>query len=151
VYAAATPAPERPAANAYARKDEIHASSGSLNLPMLKAAHQAATWQITDAGNLQRSFDGGKTWESVSLNESAKLRVVHAIGFHIWVGGNGGVLFHSADGGAHFAAVPVRRKHAALTGDIVTLSFQDANHGRVEAANHEVWITTDGGGSWRRR
>jgi hypothetical protein len=132
-------------------KDEFRASAAPMEgLARLSAAHQAATWQITDAGNLQRSFDGGKTWESVSVNQPAKLRVVTTAQFQVWVGGNGGLLFHSLDGGNHFALVKVRHKHATLSGDIVTLAFQDAQHGRLETASHAVWTTTDGGQHWRQ-
>lgn len=132
-------------------KDEFRASAAPMaGLANLSAAHQAATWQITDAGNLQRSFDGGKSWESVSVNQPAKLRVVATAQFQVWVGGNAGLLFHSWDGGNHFVIVKVRHKHATLTGDIVTLAFQDARHGRLETASHEVWTTTDGGRNWRQ-
>jgi photosystem II stability/assembly factor-like uncharacterized protein len=31
----------------------------------------------------------------------------------------------------------------------VALTFPDAQHGRLETADHEVWITSDGGKTWR--
>ncbi len=132
-------------------KDEFRASSAEIaNLSGFAAARPAATWQITDGGNLQRSFDGGKSWESVTLNQPGRLRVVTATGFQVWAGGNRGVLFHSQDAGGHFATVKVHRKHATLSGDIVALAFPDAQHGRIETADHEVWTTTDAGKTWRR-
>ena len=131
-------------------KDELHASSSLANLTALSAARQAAIWQISPAGSLQRSADGGKTWESVTLDQPVRLRAVAATGFHVWAGGNSGALFHSPDGGSHFDAVKVHKRRALLTGDIVTLSFQDAQHGRLETASHEVWTTKDGGQSWQR-
>ena len=114
------------------------------------SALPAGKWQVTDAGNLQRSLDGGKSWESVSVGPAVRLRVVAANGFQVWAGGNGGALFHSGDSGAHFAAVKIHRKHVAVTGDIVSLTFTDARHGRIETADHDVWTTTDGGKSWRQ-
>ena len=139
-------------ANAYngREKDELHASSSSANLGAFNAARQAVKWQISESGALQRSVDDGKTWESVTLDQAVKLRAVTAAGFHIWAGGDSGALFHSQDGGDHFAAVKVHRRHSVLTGDIVTLTFQDVQHGRLETASHEVWLTTDGGQSWHR-
>jgi hypothetical protein len=136
-------------------KDAFRASSEEMaNLPNLVAARQAGIWQITAAGNLERSFDGGKSWESVpvvpaGVNPAARLRVVAAAGFQVWVGGNGGVLLHSQDAGSRFANVKVHKKNFALTGDIVALAFSDAQHGRLETAEHEVWTTTDGGKTWR--
>jgi hypothetical protein len=133
-------------------KDEFRASSApitSVAKAKLSAARPAATWQITD-GNLQRSFDGGKSWESVSLNQPVRARVVATVRFHVWVGANGGLLFHSIDGGEHFVAVKVSDKQAVLTGDIVALAFADAQHGRLETAAHEVWTTADSGQTWNR-
>jgi hypothetical protein len=130
-------------------KDEFRASSSQMaNVGAFASARQASTWQITDAGDLQRSFDGGKNWESISVNQPARLRVVVAIGFHIWAGGNGGLLFHSEDGGSHFAPVRIGQSPAALSGDIVTLAFADAQQGRLETSSHEVWTTSDGGKTW---
>jgi photosystem II stability/assembly factor-like uncharacterized protein len=144
-------APLARAATPYAPtdKDEFRASSSQMaNVGSLTSARQVATWQMTEAGNLQRSFDGGKSWESVSVGQPVRLRVVAAIGFHIWAGGNGGLLFHSRDGGNSFSVVRVGREHSTLGGDIVTLAFPDAQHGRLETSAHEVWTSSDGGQSW---
>lgn len=131
-------------------KGELHASSAPLaNRGRFGAARQVATWQISDGG-LQRSFDGGKSWEAVPLSQPYKLRVVATTGFHVWAGGGGGLLFHSSDGGSHFVIVKVGNQNSALNGDIVTLNFQDPQHGRVESANHEVWTTVDGGQTWQQ-
>ena len=135
-------------------KEELHASSapieGNLRLAR-KAVRQAALWQITTAGELQRSYDSGKSWESVSLGQPVRLRVMAMSGLHVWAAGNGGKLFHSWDGGANFAAVAVKDAYAILTGDIVVLEFADSLQGRLEAAGHEVWATSDGGKSWRKQ
>ncbi len=135
-------------------REELHASSAPINgraLSLGKAARQAALWQITAAGELQRSFDSGRSWESVSLGQPVKLRVMAMSGLHVWVAGNNGVLFYSRDGGNKFTDVAVKDKHASLTGDIVVLEFADALHGRLETAGHEVWATSDGGKSWRKQ
>ena len=136
-------------------KDAFRASSEEMaNLPNLVAARPAGIWQITAAGSLERSFDGGKSWASVpvapaGVNPPARLRVVAATGFQVWVGGNGGVLWHSQDAGSRFTSVKVHNKHVALTGDIVALAFSDAQHGRLETADHDVWTTINGGKTWR--
>jgi hypothetical protein len=131
-------------------KESIRASSAEIaNLPKLIAARPAGTWQVTAAGDLQRSFDGGKSWESVPVNPPGRLRAVAASGFQVWAGGNAGLLLHSQDAGGHFANVMVHKKHVRLTGDIVMLAFADARHGRLETADHNVWTTSDGGKTWQ--
>ena len=152
VDAAVAAAPGAASATPYAPtdKDEFRASSAQLaSTGAFAAARQAANWQVTDAGNLQRSFDGGKSWESVSVNQAVRLRVVAAVGFHIWAGGDGGALFRSEDGGSHFAVVKVSQNGASLTGNIVVLTFADAQHGRLETSAHQVWTTADGGNAWQ--
>jgi hypothetical protein len=131
-------------------RDEFRASSAQMaDLPDLATARQAGTWQITVDGKLQRSLDGGKSWESVAVDPSGRLRVVTATGFQVWAGGNGGVLLHSRDAGDHFIYVKVHQKRSTLKGDIVTLTFPDAQHGRLETADHDVWTTNDGGKTWQ--
>lgn len=131
-------------------KDEFRASSAQMaNLPDLATARQAGSWQITPEGKLERSLDGGKSWESVAVDPNGRLRVVTATGFQVWAGGNGGVLLHSRDAGDHFSSVKVHQKSFALKGDIVTLTFPDAQHGRLETADHDVWTTNDGGKTWQ--
>jgi hypothetical protein len=135
-------------------KEELHASSAPIAvgaLSLSRSARQAALWQLTSAGELQRSFDSGKGWESVSLGQSVRLRVLALSGWHVWAGGNGGLLFHSRDGGDHFALVVVKDAHATLAGDIVVLEFDDVAHGRLETAGHEVWATSDGGQTWQKQ
>jgi len=135
-------------------KEELHASSAPIAgraMSLNKAVRQAARWQITAAGELQRSFDSGKGWESVSMGQPVRLRVVALLGLHVWAGGNGGVLFHSWDGGDHFASVIVKNARTRLEGDIVVLEFVDALHGRLETADHAVWATSDGGKTWQQQ
>jgi hypothetical protein len=135
-------------------KEELHASSapiGGRAFSLRKSVRQAALWQLTAEGALQRSFDSGKGWESVSMGQPARLRVFALYGLHVWAGGNAGTLFHSWDGGDSFAPVIVKDERAALSGDIVVLEFVDAAHGRLETAGHEVWATSDSGQTWQKQ
>jgi len=135
-------------------KEELHASSAPIAgraLSLRKSVRQAALWQLTAEGALQRSFDSGKGWESVSMGQPARLRVFALYGLHVWAGGNAGTLFHSWDGGDSFAPVVVKDERTALSGDIVVLEFVDAAHGRLETAGHEVWATSDSGQTWQKQ
>ena len=123
-------------------------------------------WTISPAGALQRSFDGGNTWESVNPNmsivsaseksdsdkvgpgkkEAAPIfRAVAASGLEVWAGTLAGVLYHTLDGGNHWARVAPSEAGATITGDIVTIQFSDPQQGKVSTSTGELWTTFDGG------
>jgi hypothetical protein len=140
-----------------------------------QAASNGARWTISSAGDLQRSFDEGKTWEEVNVNaeptgdsvqvgpvvrdEQKKLpnktaqpglvlRAVAAIGSEVWAGGSGATLYHSGDSGAHWTRVLPSSAAVAVTGDITGIEFSDPQHGRITTSAGEFWITGDGGQTW---
>ncbi len=128
---------------------------------MLRASPR---WSISSAGVLQRSFDGGRTWENIIPNGAEKqqgpsaktalalpvFRAVSANGLEIWVGGSASVLFHSADGGNLWTRVAPTEGGTMLTGDIVGIEFSDAQHGNITTSAAESWSTSDSGQTWQK-
>ena len=137
----------------------------------------AATWTIS-SGGLQRSFDGGVTWQDVNVNASADggsglrisaasekpakrdkksqfaspvFRAVTANGPDVWAGASGATLYHSTDAGSHWLRVVPSSTTATLTGDIVSLEFPDPQNGTVSTSTGEVWTTGDNGQTWRKQ
>ncbi len=137
-------------------------------------------WAISSVGGLQRSFDAGHSWEDVNIvplavsnppqpankvageAQSKKqagaevaqrlvFRVVAAIGPEVWAGGANAVLYHSADSGTQWTRISPSHGDAALTGDITTIQFSDAQHGTITTSAGEVWMTTDSGQTWLRQ
>ena len=104
-------------------------------------------WRASDAGALEKSPDCANSWASIALPEPVAVRVVQAVGNSVWVGGNSGALFTSSDAGQHWNKVHV----AGLSGDVVAVVFGTPTHGWVSTANGEIWVTTDGGVTWKRR
>jgi photosystem II stability/assembly factor-like uncharacterized protein len=82
---------------------------------------------------------------------SPVFRAVSPQGAEVWAGGSGAMLYHSADHGAHWTRVLPSSSGATLTGDITSLEFSDAQHGRIATSAGEVWITADDGQTWRRQ
>jgi len=114
-----------------------------------RAVDLTPRWNLSSEGILQRSFDG-RTWQAVPVADNAIFRAVSAVGPEIWVGGNGGSLYHSSDSGQHWTQVKPAVNDSPLTADIVGIEFADAQHGKLTTSDHETWTTSDTGQSWTR-
>jgi Photosynthesis system II assembly factor YCF48/Putative zinc-finger len=82
---------------------------------------------------------------------SPVFRAVSAQGAEVWAGGSAAMLYHSGDSGAHWARVLPSSPGATLTGDITSIAFSDAQHGRILTSAGEVWVTSDDGQTWHRQ
>lgn len=116
---------------------------------LAKSAVVGPRWSISGAGALQRSLDGGRSWNQVAVTDGVTFRALSVVGKDIWVGGSGGALFHSADGGEHWSRVRVEVNDRALSGDIVGIEFPDAAHGAISTSTGHTWRTLDAGATWQ--
>ena len=108
-------------------------------------------WTLSTDGGLQRSFDSGKTWEKVTVEQGAVFRAVSAVGPEVWTGGKAGLLYHSSDSGGHWTRIKPVSGDIVLSGDIATIEFIDAQHGKLTTTNGQVWMTSDIGQTWQTR
>jgi hypothetical protein len=102
-------------------------------------------WGLSADGSVQRSVDSGKTWQTVAV-AGLPFRAISSMGNDVWVGGNAGALYHSADSGQSWTKVD-----PLSTDDIIRINFSDAQNGMLSTANGQVWNTSDGGRSWRSK
>jgi photosystem II stability/assembly factor-like uncharacterized protein len=125
------------------------AFGGNLNRAV---APPAALWSISTSGKVQRSQDGGRTWEEVRVDDAVTFRAVHAMGRDVWAGGSGGVLYHSSDGGTMWKRVNLSSGESPTTETIVgiTSGSRDLQHITVRTESGELWTTEDGGQHWQR-
>ena len=127
-------------------------SGGSLLAPAARKRANALSpgvrWSISNTGKVERSADGGRTWEEQHVNDSLVFRVVTAAGSEVWAGGARGALYHSVDGGEHWTRVYLNPDRSGPKEAIVGINFSDPLHGRVTTAADERWITSDGGRHW---
>jgi len=103
-------------------------------------------WRITPDGHLEHLAASG--WTRLLANQTATFRVVSVVGDHVWVGGNGGALFHSRDDGQSWEEVALSGLNGRETSIIVAIQFDDPQHGTVTTENGARCTTTDGGTNW---
>ncbi|HKC72050.1 MAG TPA: YCF48-related protein, partial [Terriglobales bacterium] len=108
-------------------------------------------WMLSKDGNLLRSTDAGKNWQSVPFAGNATFRAIAVIGPNVWVGGQGGALYYSPDDGNQWQSLTPSANGAALAEDITGLTFGDAQHGSLTTAGGQTWTTSDGGRSWQKQ
>ena len=109
---------------------------------------QSAQWMISAQGSLQRSYDSGKTWQTVPVQPGAWFRAFSTAGTEVWVAGNAGSLYHSPDSGRNWVEVQPTAAGRKLQADIISVNFSDPLNGALTTENGEVWTTSDGGKSW---
>jgi hypothetical protein len=132
-----------------------------------RSLDQGKTWQDVDvnvnSGLVSSASNMAVTAESTHGPENRKkkveaqpspspvFRAVSAQGAEVWAGGSAAMLYHSADFGVHWARVLPSSPGATLTGDITSVEFSDAQHGRIATSAGEVWTTADDGQTWHRQ
>lgn len=102
-----------------------------------------ASWNLSPNGDVQRSRDAGKTWQTIRVADMP-FRAISVIGNDIWVGGNAGALYHSADSGQSWTRV-----NRLSADDVTHIEFSDPQNGLLNTANGQVWSTSDAGQSWK--
>jgi hypothetical protein len=115
-----------------------------------KPGPTATLWSISPSGRVQRSEDGGKTWEEVRVDDGVTYRVITASGRDVWAAGSGGALYHSGDGGVIWKRVNLNSGGNSLTEALVSIRLRDLQHLTVSTASGEQWVTEDGGQHWQR-
>jgi len=121
------------------------------NFTQLAGLAPAGLWRLSDSGTVERSIDGGKTWQVIPVAGHVVFRAISISRSEVWVGGAGGALYHSGDDGQSWVQVKLSKDGVPLGADITTLEFKDADHGRLTTIDRQVWTTIDGGVSWQKQ
>jgi len=110
----------------------------------------AALWSVLPDGKVQRSSDGGKTFERIHISRGITFRAIAALGNDVWAGG-AGALFHSADGGTTWTRVDVSFAGNILTEDISAILLPTPQHLTVITTSGSRWLSEDNGLHWQRQ
>lgn len=110
----------------------------------------ALQWTLSPMGAVQSSNDGGKTWQMVAVVANTRFRALSAVGASVWVGGSGGILYHTLDAGHNWTSIVPANQGQTLNSDITRIEFLDLRDGILSTSSGEIWITHDGGSTWER-
>jgi len=89
-------------------------------------------------GIVQRSFDDGATWQTVSIDDQVSFRAIASNGGDVWAGGEEGALFHSSDSGAHWRRIPFNETYPIT-------AIQIRANGEIHITAGQDWVSRDGG------
>ncbi|MBV8051202.1 MAG: zf-HC2 domain-containing protein [Acidobacteriaceae bacterium] len=138
-------------ANMAAAAKASPAAPAAGDLASTSRARLLPRWTLTSDGTLQRSLDGGISWESVTVAPQSRLRALAANGFDIWVGGSNGALYHSFDAGHRWIQVRPVVNGQVLDADVIGVEFLDPRHGSISTSTLETWTTEDAGQHWQKK
>jgi Putative zinc-finger len=100
-------------------------------------------WRIRSAGLVEKSADGGATWQAQLSNPDAHFVAGSAPAAQIcWVVGNSGMIFVTKDGAAWMTIPP------PMAADFVAVAAKDALSATVTTADGRNFSTVDAGKHW---
>jgi hypothetical protein len=119
-------------------------SKATVMPPPIVSADGAARWRILPAGAVERSIDGGVTWQAQSTGVSVTLTAGSAPSPSVcWLVGPRGIVLRSTDGSA-WERVPFPEPI-----DLASIRASDHLAATVRTADGRAFSTIDGGKTWR--
>lgn len=106
-------------------------------------------WRISSDGHLERMMQD--QWKRALGSVQKSFRAVAYLGNHVWAGGAGPELYHSADGGENWNTLKVKTEDAELKGAMQSIKATDDKHVAIIADDGSVWVTANGGQTWTKQ
>ena len=141
--AAAPPPPLRSLSGAAADSFATSAAQANAAAPEIVSPESMSRWRITGGRSIERSTDGGATWQQQFSDATFTLAAGSAPSPSIcWVVGQAGVVLLSTDGRTwHQVGAPT-------TTALVSVRAVDERTATVTDVNGRTYVTTDGGVRW---
>jgi hypothetical protein len=136
---------------AFEGDNKLAAAQAASPAAMMKAAtvrKQAPLWMIS-AGILQRSLDGGESWQT-ALKADHGLLCSASSGPNVWAAGQAGTVLHSSDGGTTWNAVQISSQGHVLTSDITHFEIREKEI-VLATADQQTWSSADAGKTWQKK
>ena len=113
--------------------------------PLIQSPDRSVLWRITDQSQVERSADGGLTWQAQTTRVNAVLVAGVAPSSTVcWLVGWRGVVLKTTDGGQTWTRVAFPEEI-----NLVGVVADDDRVATVTAAGGRQLHTSDGGGSWK--
>lgn len=144
-------APRPPEVTEEARLKSAHTLKALLGAPQASVSvagpsGTTTTWRFGRGGTIERSSDGGQTWERQSSGVTTALTDASALTDSVcWIVGERGVVLRTTDGRT-WQALPSPTEF-----DLVAVHAWSETAATITASDRAEYETTDGGKSWRRR
>jgi hypothetical protein len=118
----------------------VHSTSGE------GPSGATATWRYGQGGLIERSSDGGRTWQRQNSGVTTSLADGSAATDLVcWLVGARGVVLRTTDGQTW------ERLPSPTSGDLVSVHAWSPSAASVTAADRSEYETADGGKTWRKR
>ena len=105
-------------------------------------------WRVTQSGQLQNSFDSGKTWNTALGERFAKFRAVASLHALVWAGGDDGEIWSSSDGGKTWARAVANVDGHSPKGNVQKIEIANPTTVTIKTDAGETWTTNNGGIDW---
>ena len=139
---AAAPAP--PASPAPTEPSRFAAKAMAIDATVI-SPDSSSRWRIGPPGTIERSTDGGRTWNAQPVDTNTRLVAgVSPASSTCWVVGAAGTVLRTTDGRTW------QRLSAPDPADLVAVTAKDADTATVTTADGRSFTTTDGGLTWSR-
>jgi hypothetical protein len=112
--------------------------------PVIQTPDAGVQYRIPAAGVVERSSDGGATWQGQRVKANAEILAGAAPSENVcWLVGRGGVILMTSDG-KHWKKIP-----SPAVVDFVGVTAADASFATVTAADERKFSTQNGGLTWQ--
>ena len=121
------------------------AGRGGGRTPLIQSPDRSVRWRITGQSQVERSVDGGLSWQTQTTGVNAVLIAGIAPSSNVcWLVGWRGVVLKTTDGGQTWTRVAFPEEI-----NLMAVVADDDKVATVTAAGGRQLHTTDGGSTWR--
>jgi hypothetical protein len=116
-----------------------------LDRNLIVSPNKKQAWRVGPGGGIERSTDGGKTWQPQSSGVTADLLAGYAPADNVcWIVGKAGALLLTTDGGKHW-----KQLASPISEDLGGVHALDALHASIwDVPRGKTFETSDGGLTW---